>query len=507
MENNNSLSKAGKITLFGIDHTAMHDCGEEFSLQDYYPEVRRIISVRCKAIPETKFVGSGTVEFDGTAAFTVMYIGENGDMTSVSLSCPYTSSYSMSVPDDSEQGEIHLDTSVESVNCRVLGPRRLSLKARLKTQISCDSSIIHSCDVKETLGNPANGADRISLEEKMCDCISGSEFRGSFTSSMMGDMDESGNAAPVWCDGDIVVNEAKSVQGGVIIRGDVVISAILFGEDGRYFMVRRRYPFEEQVEIPSAVEGLPARGWGIVTSASVTSPEEGGRMKYEVEYDLFGEVCERNTSTYPEDAYSTKWESTLHTGQRTTVVPVKCGVGNVSIGGSFDRKGKKNDSEYVIGTVFNPKWDRLSRDGGKLILTGTTEAGLLIAGGGEVTEEIYEIPMKYETDSQYISEENGDIICHADISVSDGNGRIDGDRVNINCNLTISMSAAEKQTISMIDEVILDKTSPADKREGVITVYYPEDGESMWDIGKKYGVSVASINKADNGRSDSPVII
>ena len=109
------------------------DCTGEFVLPDYLPEIRKIIRIDAKAIPSGKFIGSQKAEFAGIVAYTVIYAGAEGELSSTSLSSDYE--FSCNLPSSSEGDfAIVADTSVDNTVCRLFGPRKLSLRSTLKSR-------------------------------------------------------------------------------------------------------------------------------------------------------------------------------------------------------------------------------------------------------------------------------------------------------------------------------------------------------------------------------------
>ena len=79
------------VTVPYCDITVSDEVSEEISLADYYPEVRRIVSVIARVIPEGKFMSGNTVECDGAVSFIVTYLGEDRTLAAV----PFTVAYSV----------------------------------------------------------------------------------------------------------------------------------------------------------------------------------------------------------------------------------------------------------------------------------------------------------------------------------------------------------------------------------------------------------------------------
>ena len=74
-----------KLSLSRFDIGMPHEVSEEFTLPDYMPEVRRIVSCTAQVLPENKYLESSEVSLSGLAAYTVLYVGEDGELVSAPL--------------------------------------------------------------------------------------------------------------------------------------------------------------------------------------------------------------------------------------------------------------------------------------------------------------------------------------------------------------------------------------------------------------------------------------
>ena len=109
------------------------EVSEDFSLPDYVPEARRVLGVVRDATADNGFRDGATYLQEGNVCYTVFYLGEDGQVTSVPLSSAYSAK--VPLPEDfaAEDGFV-IVWDLENVSCRVTSPRRLSLSARLRMQ-------------------------------------------------------------------------------------------------------------------------------------------------------------------------------------------------------------------------------------------------------------------------------------------------------------------------------------------------------------------------------------
>ena len=123
-----------------IDAKVGSDITDDYSLADYYPEVRRILFVTARAIPEGKFISGNEVDCDGVVSFNITYLGEDGTITAVPITIPYTQSTSFPQA-DGVPTEIICTTVAQAPTCKATSPRSLSLKAHVATRILCFQNI------------------------------------------------------------------------------------------------------------------------------------------------------------------------------------------------------------------------------------------------------------------------------------------------------------------------------------------------------------------------------
>ena len=72
------------------------ELNSDFSLPDYQPEIRRLLSTRVNIIPPSEYADNGGASFEGTVNYKILYLGADGKLYSTSLS----DKYSFSIPID-----------------------------------------------------------------------------------------------------------------------------------------------------------------------------------------------------------------------------------------------------------------------------------------------------------------------------------------------------------------------------------------------------------------------
>ena len=465
-----------------INQSTVTECGDEVTLPDYYPEIRRVVSVLCRVLPESLYDNGETAEQGGVVAFTVLYLGDDGALTAFPITFDY--SVMVQLPRDGDVGIYSPDTVAENVTCRATGPRRLSLKARLRTNTSGERIAECMPCVTDADGGNVTPAEKISVESLEDSCMSMRRTTGKITGSVSGEIKVSPGTKPILCDGEILISEATMKDGSVVLRGEAVLWCICFG-DGMYYKTTSKVPIEEHIKSSCDFTKADSAGWGRCASVSVKNSEDG-TLLWDMEYDLECVTAENISTTVVRDMYSTMWQSRTVTDEVWSVSMLKCGNGRLSVSGSGGRSGNINPGDYVIGSFGKAVCDRIDRNGTRLTVSGTAEIRVPVCGGGEAVEECVRVPFKYECDC--LDSGSGDLLWRCDVSVIDSTAQLDGNSIRVTVELSIGVFAAVKTPVNYVSRLELLRDTESPETGCIVRMYYPAEDETAWDIAKKYRI-------------------
>ena len=65
------------------------DVTEDFTLPDYYPEIRRVLYVKETMLPPAKFISGNKLDVNGVVDYTLVYVSRDGKICSAPLSAEY----------------------------------------------------------------------------------------------------------------------------------------------------------------------------------------------------------------------------------------------------------------------------------------------------------------------------------------------------------------------------------------------------------------------------------
>lgn len=469
-----------KETLYlkRFDTGTVCDVTEDFTLPDYQPEIRRVIGVVGNTTSDGKYLSGDEIEVDGGVTFTVLYVGGDGGLYQTSQTSSYTGRISAKSEDDRfTAGDIVLSCSTENISCRVTGPRKITLSARVKLGIMSQKPF--------SAGMKADGNVRRKTETHKCACLS--ELRHS--SDVSGEMREREGLRLVMARGEICIYDVRIADGIATVKGDAFVCALLCSDEGEYVTSRGRAPLEDEIQIPDGMKGE------VCTAASFATPVmlemesgENGEITWRMEYDIDCDIMRCDEAEITTDAYLTDSEDELTMSEYEVYYPAGCANGRLTVTTSMKQKpDMKPICAWGVGVL-----DKCEISRGRMSLTGGLKLSIVNSGNGDVSLDEVSLPFKYECDAGNGAPDTEDqsLTKKMSVSVTDIQTRCDGDKLNITAELGISAVAMGRKRIKCAESIVpaVGATKNREKRSGnnVIRIYSPGEGETPWDVEKRF---------------------
>lgn len=471
-----------KVTLQteGTMQGQLVECGGEFVLPDYMPVIQKVLRLEAKVLMPSRYVGANNVQMSGDVLHTLIYLGEDGETGATVL----PSKYEFSVKsDECAPHGITAKVEVEGLNYRITAPRKLNIRTRLNAKPYCT----HGMDITpEILPTDAE----INTLYSVCNSIK-TTFLNS-TDAEISDSINIGNkdARLIWCGATAGVTDAKVIDGGVSVRGEVLAKVLTEG-DGAIKMHTKKIPFDE------FLEGDVRRADAATANVCVVSTEaakESGEVSLDISLYIEATVDSPVKIPMLKDAFSTEYESKNEYKKIKVLNHVKSLSGIYTTGASISKNALSNSD---IGTVVDTSGRAVLREltfaNGSLNANGVCELSSVLESENEYTSASYSVPFCVSLDCDTV--DNAKI--NASCELVNARVRVEGD--NLVCDMDIAFSArvlsqSEEDALITIDCSTKDKHI---KTACPLSIVYP-NGESLWNIAKKYHVSPQSLAKVNS---------
>lgn len=479
------------------DMKLTHDCVGEYTVPDYLPSVGKLLAVECDVIPDDVYIKEGAsglaADLCGDAVFRAYWVseGEGGsEPSSATFRCDYETS---AVLGNLDSPVCKVTTVPEGVFCRVTGPRKLSVRARLQSRLT--AAVSESGALPEDIASEG-------VEQKLEGIKAAEEVRGSARDLFITVRLPEGES-PVACRASVGAVTA-SLSSPTECRADGEITVLCrYGADGGFRDRTVTVPFSETVPLdtPSGIAAedlVGCRVYGVVTSAELRNDPAGGAeaergTALEIMYDLFAEALLKREGNVIRDAYSCRGSSACEYKTAEYVSPVAAFSASVSVNETADlpRAGKV---ELITGSAAV---DDVAVNGGRLRVTGSLSGVATLLTDGEYETVPYSVPWKYDVTlpSGVKVKEPSALTFNGEANHLSLSGRADGG-LHVTAEVALSVTVTEKRSVT---EVAALTVAPVPERKpSGVTVYYPRRDESAWDVAKRFRVPEKQVTASEN---------
>lgn len=470
----------------------------EYTLPDYQGEIRKILKVDTRILPSGKFAGGDRAEFAGVVSHTVIYSDAEGHLSAVNLD----SDYEFSFPIDAADGcEFRADSTPDSVVCRLSGPRKLSLRTKIR-------SAVHVLTPK-ILCEELCGQASVGSVERRIESVNVMETHFPVSDDIiLSDSETISGVSPeglrvVYCTGDVLVRECKARDGSILCRGDVYLKCICTPDGQLPFPVSKKIPFETDIAayIDESYEVL---AYGRCSGVNVTVSADGGGGAV-LTFDANATVeCEmhRNASLpYVSDVFSTERACICEKKEISTNIFAGGGMGNFSIDGSALKSELGAEAaSRIVDCIGKIEIESVENRHGRAAVNGKCNVCMIFcdapdeSGNAAMSSAEFSFPFRVDVDCKL---PDGDFICECHGDVTNCRGRIDASSLIFDGEVAITVRATREETIRTVEKVEFSPEAYNDVRTG-ITIYYPSSGEDIWDVAKKYHVHPSSLAETNS---------
>ncbi len=478
------------------DKQVITDLAADVSLPDYLPEIKRLLRVRATVTPPDKYIGAGAAELSGRIDYSILYTGNDGALYSANEEGEYQFSVPLESTSDFELNEgliCDVENAAEAVVGRVVSPRRLSLKCRLRSRVCIRGTRL----LDEPLsGDGAGDLQRLCGHAEAARCFIGMGEPLTLGDEILTDADAA-DLRVICADAEVFVTEATAGSGVVNCRGEACLKLLCCHESAPLppLTLTRRIPFSHTVTVDGVEVNCDACANGIATDLHVTVEE--GRILCEAVVSLRARAQRNESLTYTRDLYSTA--AVCETKKTQLILPhaERCLNGNFSLNTTMtlEEAGIRTGMTPVDLTL-TPTVTSLEHEGGKTVLCGRCRVLAILCSGEETVAQEFELPFRYLTDGdRSVSDYDATvdpIACRA---------RVDGERIAVDAELAVSLTTRSAVSLEVLTEANLgEKFTPVGAS---MTVCYPAREDTLWSVAKRYHRAVGDVSE-QNGLANAP---
>lgn len=489
--------------------TVYEELSEDFILPDVLPDVKRLLTVTPSVLLGESCVTDKGILFGGEVSCSILYCSDTDKLKSVTYQVPFR--HEEGVAGVAERScTLSVIPYISEDATRLLNPRKIGIRIKLCAGIR----VFGSDSVSVGVSGTHSADDALAMERDTCTAkrlriLTGEKQNVNVSEDIELDSTNPTIGEIIGCSLRIVPAETRVIQENAEIVAEAVFRCLYESENGNYFVVVKRFRLEESVEFPEAENGsecLTRIYCGPVrVSAQNNSYGERRIIELDASFHVSVAAMSNEETVLTRDAYSTEYVSVNTYENRRIASFERSFSTNFSLNASKAREEcaaeqanaiLDGDTEAVLTGI------RYDRERKKLILEGTARiTAVTVSPPSGETEELqyglsgFQEPFRCEMDVPGYGDDS-DAIAVCDVMTA--RYRLDSTRVYADAEIGIRLYLINNKPQTIVTGIELDAEKPYETQKlPPVTLYYPRQGETLWEIAKRYHTTRYAICRAN----------
>ena len=507
------MKPAQFIELTAYEGHIPSELSADYILPDTYPDVKKILRVCAKPVLIGRYISGKRLEFSGAVDYKVLFSADTENGESIHA-VHFAGEWSGSLPDieSIDTASVCVIPTVSACTVRLANPRKLTIKSTVSTY----ARISVPCPVAPSIEGTHTAAEEASLE-RLGHTVTARRERTfladvlRISENLEPDASQPAIDEIISCGAQIYLGEAKINANDltVALKGAANVNCIYKpqGEAGVYRSFSRRLPIayivdaSEYTDVFAAcrAETLCARALAttVEINAEVGENSYGERRMLELDVSADVNVSIVGGEDVPVvlDAYSLTRETECITREYTARAPGKMLCASFSVGESLGRSELAiPENAKVIDTEIEIVSPGISVERGRLLLTASAVTSSIIEADGSFSGISATIPIKCELSAGEVSEP---LYFAADLTASDVRVRLDNERIYFDFEVSLCAEICERSRNVAVSAVRFTGECKRTPVGATLTLCYPTESDTLWQIAKRYKTTVAAIEAAN----------
>ena len=480
-----------RVQLPCAERTQPVEVTAEITLPDYRSEISRLLWVRPTVLPPTRFMGGGRAELSGAIRYDILYVGSDGRLYDAATE----EGYAFSVPTDASGGaqELLAEVEPEAVISRVAGPRKLSVRCRMR-------AAVRSFAEKELAPAVRGGKD--SAPERLCEVASALRYLQAHpvhckVGGTIGLDPSAGEVRALSPHGELFLQDVSATDTGILCRGEVLLTLLICKEEtgaGEPVAISHRFPFEQEIPTEGISPDCRARAMGKVGEIRMTVEQD--RIDVEMEASVWGEAQAEEDVILCRDMYLPGHAADRQFCEEQLQVKGVCGNRNFSVSGEKPLEELSLSSDILpVCTVADAEITDRRTEGDKTLLSGEVHCHTLCRFGAEYGVAEFSVPFRTALEGVCNAVDVQASVPRCSVSVLRG-------ALHADAEVALAISASGCSTERVLAQVGFSAAPPLQRAD--MELFYPANGDTLWDVARRYGVPSGDLAAANGLASDSP---
>lgn len=460
----------------------------EIILPDYCKEIKKLL--KCTFVPgiHTVSLSGERATAKGSGLIRVLYLGEGDAVDIFEKSCDLTSTVQMKdVPDDAV---ITAKQTVDFLNCRVTGQRKLSVSIGISTVFTCLCT-----KNEEIIDRPSQDNLQTKQGKPLCELFHGFyEKTFDLNETVVLNPQHPCVAKTVSADAICKTESCKLSSGKLLIKGDAVIDICCLEEEGenRFHRISHTMPISQIVDVGDCKADLIADVSLRVTQLSCSLKADSSGKNRLIELSLrvsaLVRLYEKKVLEVITDCYCTDCEAESTYGTLQQLCPLR------DINEQSHCKSEIEFSDKISELLFIKCLgikENVSYNNGSADFSCTATFAI-------VYKDEKNIPAYCEKSSDFsfrysIAQKGSEPFGFFAIEPVSVTAVPSGVKAEVSLDYKVKGKIYCRFEKPVLKELKISKDKPISDNNTALTLYFCRKDESLWDIAKSHNTTVALI--------------
>lgn len=470
---------------------------------DTKPDIAKILQMDGRARITSCQVQGDRILISGLADYCILYVPEGTDeamLESMEVQLPFKD---VCTEAGAENAEVRADTEILRMEAMLLNSRKLSVKGMLA---------LHLCVSKKNAVSLTVGAESdMPLEMKKRNVRARSTASGGTFTAVAAATEEVPSENPpvseiLKTEARIMEEDVKLITGKMIVKGTVRLQTLYTAAlpSMQPALMEHAIPFTEILDLPGTEEGMDYTLDYDVTDIYCEVDEDdetGRRFGAEVTMEIRAETMQEGEIEVLDDCFCPDMKTELRKEKVQLDAVADTVRESIAV-----RKTLSLPTEYppiaaICTLSAKPAVTSVSVEGGTAQVEGMAEVHVLyLTENGAYPVEAWSDRIPFAFSTKTSAPENAEIACR--VKTADcGYTLPDAGSVDVRINLDFDLRFTTRETAENVAEIRTEEEVSENRPSVVIAFTAP--GDTLWDMGKKYGVAIEKIAAANDLAPDA----
>lgn len=486
--------KAGMINL-----TAKQSIDTRLNLPDYCGDIRRILKCTVETGISSAFIKGDKIGAVGGVTVRLIFVNDEDKIdcfeTMLELD---VSTENKNIP---ENAVLLTSVKTDYVNCRAMSQRSVSVSGSVAVNFAllseAETEFVSDCS---SLGVQLK---KTSFKARNAVCHGAKSFDLTETVSLEGNCPDIGKV--LFSDAYCTVDSKKTVTGKMLIKGEMVCNVVYCTDkgDNKLCKLTHKMPISQIIDLAGIQEkisnNLKLNVSRLIVNPKADSSGQKRLFEFAAKVTAFAECSEVKEYEGALDCYSTDFETDHKCETLELSVPFLEIRENKTLSKSYELQKGIKEICHIRAEETETKL-QFEKDKAKVIFNSLlTIIYLNEKGVPSYAEKSFDCELQYKlNEGEFFGGTADGFVKDIAWNVTDKN------TVNVSADIIFEGEIFRKIKKKLCTEITVNEASPKGDRDCALILYYPQKGEELWNIAKKYNTTVKMLeeeNEIKNGET------